>query len=601
MSRLEKHEDHSIEVDRGLVQKLAGLPLLSSLDPHDLLATAAEFQWFSLLGGETLFQRGDRDDSLYVVLSGRLGAFIIDEDGKEVLIRQMSRGETVGELALLSGQPRSASVVALRDSEVVCLSKSNFSKLVQEHPRALSFITDILVRRLLRPPRLKPALEAPRTLAIISLDRDDADAEFARSLCVAFKDIGMKSYMIEHEERSRPLEWFNTVEENHEVVIYQTDFETSAWTRLCLRQADRVVLLGSATRTLAEALPAAELALENPQRAPVELVLYREDGVAPSQTLALINRFGGAPHHHLRAGEVGDLRRLARMISGRAIGLVLSGGAARGISHICVIRALHEADIEPDLFGGTSIGSIVAAGAAIGWSDDELTTRMREAFAGENPLNDYTLPLVSLVRGRKTSNLLRRHFGNQQIEDCPYTYFAASTNLSSGRLHIHRTGPMWRALRASIAIPGILPPVIEGSDILVDGGVLNNLPFDVMMEMRRGPVIASDLSISHGFKATIDDLEQRTLWELMSHARKGTPNIATLLVASGTMSSYAQVRDSRDHVALLIQPVNDDLNMLDWHAFDRMVETGYRRTIALLEERGDDLLRTLSAKEKVHG
>lgn len=601
MSRLENHADHSIEVDRGLVRKLAGLPLLSSLDPHDLLATAAEFQWFSLLGGQTLFQRGDQDDSLYVVLSGRLGAFLTDEDGKEVLIRQMTRGETVGELALLSGQPRSASVVALRDSEVVCLSKANFSKLVQEHPRALSFITDILAQRLLRPPRLKPALEAPRSVAIIPLDRELANVDFARSLCRAFKDIGMKSYAIEHEERSRPLEWFNTVEENHEVVIYPTDFEANAWTQLCLRQADRLVLLGSATRPLAEAAPAAEMGLENPRRAPVELVLYRGDGAAPSQTLTLLNRFAGVSHHHVGAGEVGDLRRLARMISGRAIGLVLSGGAARGLSHVGVIRALHEAGIELDLFGGTSIGSIVAAGAAMGWRDDELTTHMREAFAGDNPLNDYTLPLVSLVRGRKTSNLLRRHFANQQIEDCPYTYFSASTNLTSGHLHIHRTGPLWRALRASIAIPGILPPVIEGSDILVDGGVLNNLPFDVMMDMRRGPVIASDLSISHGFKATVNDLEQRTLWELMSHARKGTPNIVTLLVASGTMSSYAQVRDSRDHVALLIQPVDEELNMLDWHAFDRMIEIGYRRTIALLEERGDELLQTLNAKEKAHG
>ena len=601
MRRYETHEDHAIEVDDGLVTKLAGLPLLSSLDSHDLLAIAAEFQWFSLLGGQTLFQRGDKDDSLFVVLSGRLGAFLVNDEGKEVLIRQMTRGETVGELALLSGQPRSATVVALRDSEVVCLSKGNFQKLVEEHPRSLAFITDILVRRLLQPPRLKPALEAPRTVAIIPLDRELANADFARSLCGAFKDLGMKSRFIERDEQSQPSEWFNTVEEDHDVVVYQTDMEASAWTRLCLRQADRLVLLGSATRPLVEVAPAARMVLENPRRAPVDLVFYRTEAAAPTQTIALLNRLGGPAHHHVRAGEAKDLRRFARMISGRAIGLVLSGGAARGMSHIGVIRALREAGIELDLFGGTSIGAIVAAGAAVGWNDEELLAHMREGFAGDNPVSDYTLPLVSLVRGRKTSSLLRQYFGDHQVEDCPYTYFCASTNLTSGRLHIHRTGPIWRALRASIAIPGVLPPVIEGSDILVDGGVLSNLPFDVMMEMRRGPVIASDLSISHGFKATVDDLEQRSLWSLFGHARKGTPNILTLLVASGTMSSFAQVRDSRDHVALLIQPVNEDLNMLDWHAFDRMVEMGYRRTVALLEERGDDLLRMLTGKEHVHG
>src|ERR1700683_5115199 len=141
-------------------------------------------------------------------------------------------------------------------------------------------------------------------------------------------------------------------------------------------------------------------------------------------------------------------------------------GDSRGLAHVGVIRALHESGLEVDLLGGASMGSIVAAGAAIEWSDEELRGHMREAFFDDNPVSDYTVPLISLVRGRKTSNFLRSHFGSMQIEDIPCPYFCVSANLTTGQLKIHRTGPLWLATRASVSIPGVLPPVIDGSDIL---------------------------------------------------------------------------------------------------------------------------------------
>jgi NTE family protein len=281
---------------------------------------------------------------------------------------------------------------------------------------------------------------------------------------------------------------------------------------------------------------------------------------------------------------------LARMITGRAIGVVLSGGGARGLAHIGVIHALRESGLELDLFGGASMGSIIGAGAAIEWSDEELHGHMREAFFDDNPISDYTVPMISLVRGRKTSAFLRSHFGNRQIEDMPCPYFCVSANLTTGQLKIHRTGPLWLATRASVSIPGVLPPVIDGSDILVDGGTLNNLPIDVMSDMRRGPIVAVDVSSDWAFKATIDDIDQRPLRQLLTHARKGTPNIINILMAAGAMSSHAQVRALRNHVDLLIEPPLAEINMLDWKAFHKTVDAGYRHTIEILEKRKGVLL-----------
>ncbi|MGB8681973.1 MAG: patatin-like phospholipase family protein [Candidatus Binatus sp.] len=590
MNGLDSKFEITIEEPKSLVEKLAGLPLLESVEAHLLDAISEEFEWFSLPGGQLLFSQGDTDDSLYVVLSGRLGAFLHGDDGKEILIRQMTAGETVGEMALLSGEPRSATVVALRDTELARLSKAAFTKLIDEHPKALRFVTDLLVRRLRQAPRLAPAAQAARTAAIFPLDRDLAASGFARSFAKAFEELGLKACVIDRSSAARPIEWFNALEEDHDMVLYEADFEPSQWTRHCLRQADRLVMLADATRPLIVMPPALDAVAANPRRAPIELALYCRRSLSPSQTLAFLQRFGVTHQHHVREGVPRDLRRLARMITGRAIGVVLSGGGARGLAHIGVIHALRESGLELDLFGGASMGSIIGAGAAIEWSDEELHGHMREAFFDDNPISDYTVPMISLVRGRKTSAFLRSHFGNRQIEDMPCPYFCVSANLTTGQLKIHRTGPLWLATRASVSIPGVLPPVIDGSDILVDGGTLNNLPIDVMSDMRRGPIVAVDVSSDWAFKATIDDIDQRPLRQLLTHARKGTPNIINILMAAGAMSSHAQVRALRNHVDLLIEPPLAEINMLDWKAFHKTVDAGYRHTMEILEKRKGVLL-----------
>ena len=567
-----------------LRSKLAGLSLLRGIDPHVLDTIGSEFEWFSLPGGQTLFHEGDNDDSLYILLSGRLGAFVRNEEGKDILIRQMVSGETVGEMALLSGEPRSATVVTLRDSELLQLSKAAFARLLDAHPKVLRFITDLLVRRL-REPHVTRENQAPKTIAVIPLARLSPTSNFIRSLEKAFVGLGTKTCVLDNDARSQPVEWFNALEESFGMVLYQADFEPTAWTRLCLRQADRLILLVHNAEQLVAYSSLIEWMLEDPRRTPCELVLLHDgDQIAGStETATLLKRFD-ALMHNVRSDVARDFRRLARQLSGRAIGLVLSGGGARGMAHIGAIRALREAEMELDLFGGASIGSVVAAGAALEWDDQELSERMRAAFSDANPTSDYTLPMISLVRGRKASRFLRHHFGDRQMEDCPCPFFSVSTNLTTGRLKIHRTGPIWRSLRASTAIPGVLPPVVDGSDILVDGGLLNNLPFDIMGQMHRGQIIAVDVSRDRLLKASIDELDHRPLWQLARHARRGTPNIFTLLMAAGSLSGTREFNSLKRSVDLLIAPPIPAIGMLDWKLFDKAVEAGYRQTIEILEK-----------------
>jgi NTE family protein len=276
------------------------------------------------------------------------------------------------------------------------------------------------------------------------------------------------------------------------------------------------------------------------------------------------------------------LARLGRLITGRAVGLVMGGGGARGMAHIGVLRALDEANVPVDLIGGTSMGSIIAAGAALESTPETLRQKMRAVFVDDNPLNDYTLPIVALVKGRKVSQLLRQFLGDRSIEDLWRYFYCVSSNLTTGRQHIHRAGPLWRAVRASISIPGLLPPMVEQGEVLVDGGLLNNLPTDVMSEMRRGPIIAVDVTSDRVLSAAVEDLEDRSLWSMVRH-RGRAPGIAKLLVRAGTVSSDVQRKFSRAQADLLLEPPLGDVDMLSWDGFDRAYEAGYRHTLAALE------------------
>jgi len=293
-------------------------------------------------------------------------------------------------------------------------------------------------------------------------------------------------------------------------------------------------------------------------------------------------------HHHLRAGHQADVARVARFIAGRAVGLVLAGGGARGFAHIGIIKALKEAGVPFDQLGGTSMGAIIAAGLAREWSLEEMRDRMYAAFVKDNPLSDFTLPLIALVRGKKVSQRLREHFDEVAIEELPLPFFAVSSDLTSGRIHVHRDGKLWRALRASVALPGILPPVTYHGHLLVDGGVMNNLPVDVMREQSGGggPIIACDITGEIDLQAQDNRYGERPWWWLLGQRMRGNPSIVSILMRSGTVGSEAQRRVVREQCDFLIVPPMPDIQLRDWKKFDRAIQEGYDAARASIEKNG---------------
>lgn len=581
LQRVRKASDAAIP--RALLDKIKSSALLEGAGERALRLVLAEAEWLSLHGGVRLKRDGDNDAALFVVLTGALGVLVAGDHGRETLVATIPAGETVGEMSLISGDEHSAALVALRDSELMRIGKPLFEKLTTRHPRVMMNVTRLLVRRLRRTTRQAAHHENPKTFAVLPLHEGLDCQALAGDLETAFRVMGRRPAHLDARNSECDSDFFHGVEEKHDVVIYRGDAPGSVWSRRCLRQADRVVLVASAGRSgLTRLQPAAHGMLA---RHPDLAILHEQGALQPGAAAALVAQAGAHIHHHIRAGNRADIARLARYLAGQAVSVVLSGGGARGFAHLGVLRALGEARVPLDLIGGASMGGIVAAGAAMEWGPEELEARLKSCFVDTNPLDDYTFPLFGLVRGRKVSRLLREHFGEIAIEDLPRNFFCCSSSLTCGQSIAHRSGPLWRALRASVAIPGILPPVIDQGQMLVDGGLMNNFPVDVMAQKARGPIIGVDVTGDAGLTARAD-LSEVPFWRALREGLSGTPNVVSILMRSGTVGNEYQRRQARAMADMLFEPKLDGIGLRAFKSFGRAIEEGYRHAVAVLETQG---------------
>jgi NTE family protein len=569
--------------------------LLSALDEPSLVTLNAGLERVCIPGGEILFRENEAADALYVVMTGCLGVVVHDGHRGDVLVSRVAAGETVGEMALLDGGIRSATVVALRDSELLRLDKATRERLLEQHPRSTLSLLSLLARRLRITTRHADIQVPVRTVAIVPMEVGVDHCSVARDLVNRLTTGRRRPLLLDRECAGRSTEWFNAAEAASDLILYCAESSDSGWTKRCLRQADRVLLIASAGSSFAT--PPWLTGDGSDLRKPLDLI-FLHDGrptagrlIERSHKRLLFNVIC-----HVRRGNADDIARLARLVRGTAVGLVLSAGGARGFAHLGVIRALREGHIPIDLIGGCSMGAIVGAAIALEWDDAEIRERLQRAFVASNPINDYTLPLLSLVKGNKVARRLDEHFGGFRIEDLWRPFFCVSTNLSAGALAVHRDGQLIDALRASIAIPGILPPVMIDGEAHVDGGVMNRLPVD-LMGVKRGPVIAVDVAgdpTPLSFEECSSDIQ--SLWQLVRRRRK-LPPIVDLLLRAATVNSDTLGKAACSHADILFQPPLQRVDLLDWKACDRAIDAGYRHAIKKLEQLAKTSLPALESSK----
>jgi predicted acylesterase/phospholipase RssA/CRP-like cAMP-binding protein len=563
---------------------------------HDL---KAELELMTVSSGDTIMRSGDVADALYIVISGRLRVVSQDSDGEAYSV-DTSRGQTVGEIGLITGERRTATVFALRDTLLARLSRASFQKLLQQYPQAMlsQFVGPIIAR--LRDERSGNAVKTSdvSVIAITAVDHTVPLAEFTMKFTEALGCLGSTkhlnsktcafqfgapdiAYLAEDDPKNDYFVfWLNEEEATQDYVVYEADYELTRWTERCIRQADLVLIVGNASSSPQRSEIESRLLADTDNLLRIQcLVLLQEDEVQlPVRTQRWLEPRKIRSHYHVRMGEEADFSRISRLITGRGVGLVLSGGGARALAHIGVIRALEEHGVPIDAIGAVSAGSIVAGLWAMGLENSEIVQRSTQA----NDRVDYTLPLHALTSGRNWTKAMKRLFGDLMIEDLWWSFFCISANLTQGQLLVHESGSLMHAVRASTAIPGILPPVFHDGNVLVDGGLMNNLPTDLMSDHPDiGYVIAVDVAMADSENRVIPfDYAisgWKSLWRRINpwNSEYAIPTISEILMRSISITNALSAKVTKRLVDRYFEPPVRAYGLLDYDKIDELVAIGY--------------------------
>jgi NTE family protein len=544
-----------------------------------VLAGGDRLERFSLPGGAALLEEGETSNKLYILRAGRLAAIRRQPEGPPRLLNMIWPGEGIGEISLLAGIPHSASVIALRDSEIHAMSRDAFVEIASRQPAVLLELVQTIIRRSL-PATSKP--RGPSTFGFAAISEGIDARSFSEKLAQHVKGFGASLTIVDSSNDRQDAEWFSRLEEANDFLFYAAEPGEPEWAAICTRQSDRLFQIANGDH----APPAGPPPLAPPGlfRQSDLVLLHARSIVPPRHATAWRQRVSAKYVHHLCHEDGGDLARLARLVTGRSTAVVLSGGGARGYAHIGAIRALREHGVPIDRVGGASMGAIIAAGVALGWDDDEMEARVGDAFVASNPLADLAFPLLALTKGLQVEARLTHHFGDRDISDLWWPFFCVSSDLTHGVPVLHDRGALVPALRASIALPGVLPPARDGDTVLVDGGVMRNLPADMMRDMHDGPIIAVDVSIDAGISAKDIAVPASLLrWIISGEWRKGPP-IMSLLLRSATVTAERDLIAARHMADVLIAPRLESVEIGNWKAFRPAAAAGYEATLRELEK-----------------
>lgn len=602
-----------------VIEQILELGFLGAVAKEDLLSLKPAPDLLSMKTGETLLWQGEPGQAYFLLLRGRLRRFVDDEHGGRRFVGDVVPGYGVGAAGILSDEGNAATVRVMHDSELVRFPRATFLQMmVLSWEFAISVSREQIerVRAAAAPEGRHPTI---KNIAVVPLDSTVDQRRFVEELAEAiepmasvvaldqtFLETQTESDAATSNGRSRMDSMVNRLEafeRLNDIVMYQAALTVDAWTRLVFSRADLVLLITSVNGTT--------------EHCDVEKVLIapREDELLPRIDLVVMHGSDWSREcgtrdwldirhvdewHHLRNGRSEDFRRLARLLTGNAITLVLGGGGARALGEIGAYKALREAGVPIDRVAGTSMGALIGGLLASGKDPDSVVAGLRKWIEEGKPGKDYTFPALSLVHGKRLHDATHELLGDGNIEDLPITFFCMSSDLSENKAVVHDRGSLWRSVRASISLPGIGPPLFDNGRILVDGALVNNVPAEVAAMRYPGRIIVVDVSLprKRAVPEAYNDLVPSG-WQILWHRINPfleplrVPSIYEVLLRSTMVGGSDSHRRAHELANLLIQPPVSGVGLIDFHGMDRLIEIAYEHTIKQLASMGGPALQKL--------
>jgi predicted acylesterase/phospholipase RssA/CRP-like cAMP-binding protein len=607
---------HSYQIKKAISHS----PLFKNLTDNAKSELQKSFRWSVVRAGETLFRLGDPGESLYLILSGRIqlfqqgsaaeaggGSFTTPSEQflPEQLLTELGQGDTLGEMALLTGEARSATAYAVRDTQLAVLDRSSFERITSAYPQILGLFVQQLAERLRQQNRgRKPQDRPPVTIAVLLFSPvakrfagqlKEALSAFGATLHLNrewFSTLSSDQPLARDAAETRLLTWLSEQETQYHHVVYEAEAVADPWTFRCLRQADVLFAAVDAKGEPAVVAAMLEALLQRAERKIVaSLVLFHGDGaVVPTGTKLWLSNTKAKGHWHIRNGRIDDVARVARFLAGRRVGLALGGGFAFGLAHIGVIQALREMNVPIDYVGGTSMGAIIAIACAMDFSRSQMLEIMDKGCA-QSLKGDFTIPIVSLMTGKNVGQTIGSYLDDRDIEDLWLPYFSISASLVHARMVVHTHGNALRSVLASCRVPGIFPPLGWNDDVLVDGGLVNNLPSDVMRgEISSGTVIAvqvspeADFSVQDQFDLHLSG--GRVLWRRFNPfaGKRRSLSIFAIFARIARLGGVAQFRQTQASADLYLSPPLERFTYRDFSRGEEIAKVGYEYTMSEIQQ-----------------
>lgn len=268
------------------------------------------------------------------------------------------------------------------------------------------------------------------------------------------------------------------------------------------------------------------------------------------------------------------------------LGLALSGGGARGLAHIGVLKALEEAGIQPDYLAGTSMGGVIAAAYAAGLKPGEIEQIAADTSRTRNLLRlaDLSLPQQGIFRGERLLAFFEQHLQGRTFAELQIPLTLIAVDLNTGQEVHLREGSVTQALRATVSVPGLLAPVVQDGMRLVDGGLLNNLPIDVVRQMGADVVLGVDV-----------DWQNDSIWQALARLKPLSGTIGGLI---STLGDSLNVLILQQRAYKLRNAFPEFLVRPDIPAKVTIL-TGYNRVAELITQGEEATLPVLPALEEV--
>lgn len=585
-----------------LLSALKQAKIFSAVSEEFILELLPQFIQITLRQGEVLFYLDDPSDFVYILLRGDLSA-VMEKDGNELVVGMIHHGETVGELGVLSGLSRGLTVRAVTEAHLVGLSGYAFGQICREEPSILTQTMIPIVNRSLQTIKfLRGEISLCRISVFFSVDNDEKNQIFKNKMIEIISEHQRTKLVVEKSISANKYVSFVELAEQRNfdhLIFFIDEIDGNSLEFLMDKGSDFYLIADGRTRVIVNNEMNKNLHFINkhPKTKLRLILLYTDGNAAPAYTKSWLDRYKFFLHHHIRMDHEEDYQRLSRFIEGTAYGLVLGGGGSKGFLHLGVIQALLEKKIPIDMIGGTSIGAVAAGCYALTESFDETQNQFHiliEKCYQVLSFRHFVWPLVSLFSSNPVTHTAQEIFSKVEIENLWLPFYCTSSNLSEYCEVVHRAGPLWKALRSSASTPGIVPPVVIHGQLHVDGGLLNNLPVDVMKKILgpNGKVIASKLSNQHPDKYKYDfppilSLKQTILSKLNFGAESSYrfPNYLEMFMTSLLLGASSKERDNALMADLLVNP-----DLSDFRTFGRLknkehklIDLGYFETLKALK------------------